>query len=89
MARRKAFSAFLLSLLRVKEGDVEIQEPQSSDDAIKQENGNWCPDVAMHFAGAMEVDERQENRKGDDVLDDKNLVTPSSDWRHGAKDNPE
>lgn len=64
----------------MEDGQVDIQQAHRAEDAIKEKNGNRCPDIASPFDRTVNVDERNEDRKRDDVLNDKNLVAPSSDW---------
>ena len=67
---------------------VDVQQSQTPENTIEKENGDRCPDVAVHLDRGMEMDECEEYRERDNVLYDKKLVAPTSNGCHGTEDNP-
>jgi hypothetical protein len=79
----------LLFLRWVEDRSVDIQSSQRSNKTVGGKQSERYPNIRVVLNGCVDVNECKEDREGDDMLYNKNLIAPPTNRCHGAEHYPD
>ena len=79
----------VLPLAGMQDRQVVVKVEETSHEAIEEEQADTNPDPMLDLSRNVQIDKADKDGEGHDVLDNKELIAPTSDGSHRADSDPE